>query len=126
MTFADKNIIVAYIDNGLIRDNPNFVKGKKGHKLPAGQDLIIKIDGEPLYILGRLFARKKFGRKKLIQIEQTGSANNPKKDQIKFEMFRYTKGVDEEMPNGKYRVSCYAYFPGLGGKRWGDNFEITA
>jgi len=63
--------------------------------------------------------------KKLIQIEQTGSLNNPEKDQIKFEMARFTKGTLEHMPKGKYRVSCYAYFSGTGGKRWGDNFEIA-
>lgn len=107
------------------RYNPNFIKGKGGNILKAGNDLIIKVDGNPEYILGRLFYRQRFGRKKLIQIEQTGSPNNPQKDQIQFEMGRFTKGNLEHMPKGKYRVSCYAYFRGIGGKRWADNFEIV-
>lgn len=107
------------------RYHPNFIKGANGNVLKSGDDLIIKIDGSPTYILGRLFVRQRFGRKKLIQIEQTGSPNNPEKDQITFEMTRFTKGNLEHMPKGKYRVSCYAYFPGIGGKRWGDNFEIV-
>lgn len=105
--------------------HPNFVSSKQGNILESGQNLIIKINGNPSYILGRLFYRKRFGRKKLIQIEQTGSPNNPKKNQIKFEMFRYTKGVLEEMPKGKYRISVYAYFSKTGGNRWSDNFEIS-
>ena len=105
--------------------HPNFIQGVGGNILKPGDDLIIKVDGNPLYILGRLFVRKSFGRKKLIQIEQTGSPNNPEKNQIKFEMSRFTKGNLEHMPKGHYRVSCYAYFSGTGGKRWGDNFEIA-
>lgn len=105
--------------------HPNFTSGKYGNILEPGKKLIIKIDGNPQYILGRLFCYQRFWRKKLIQIEQTGSYNNPEKNQIKFEMFRYTKGMLEEMPKGKYRVSVYAYFSNIGGKRWGDNFEIS-
>jgi len=108
------------------RYNPNFIEGKGGNILKAGDDLIIKVDREPSYIIGRLFYKKSLFRKKLIQIEQTGSANNPEKDQIKFEMSRFTKGNLEHMPKGKYRVSCYAYFPDIGGKRWGDDFEIVS
>lgn len=104
---------------------PNFVSSKQGNILRSGQNLIIKINGNPSYILGRLFYRKRFGRKKLIQIEQTGSPSNSKRTQIKFEMLRYTKNILEEMPKGKYSVSTYAYFPGIGGKRWDDNFEIS-
>lgn len=109
----------------MTRYNPNFTRGTNGNKLFSGKDLVIKIDGEPLYVLGRLFYRGFLGRKKLIQIEQTGSPRNPEKNQLKFEMTRYTKGKHEPMPKGNYRVSCYGYFPGLGGKRWGDNFEIV-
>lgn len=108
----------------MTRYNTNFVKGLNGNSLPSGKDLIIKIDGDPMYVLGRLFYRKSFGRKKLIQIEQTGSPRNPEKNQLKFEMQRFSKGTLKDMPKGKYRVSCYAYFTRLGGKRWGDNFQI--
>ena len=107
------------------RYHTNFVKAGRGNKLPVGQDLKIKIDDKPLYVLGRLFVITSWFRKKLIQIEQSGSPRNPKSNQLTFETKRYTKGHLENFPPGKYRVSCYGYFPGLGGKRWGDNFEIV-
>jgi len=106
------------------RYKPNFVRGMSGNKLYEGKDLIIDIEGSPLYVLGRLFKIGFLGRRKLIQIEQTGTPNNPQSDKLKFEMTRFSNGLPANMPPGKYRVSCYGYFPGLGGKRWGDNFEV--
>lgn len=106
------------------RFHPNFVKGLDGNKLKVGQDLVIKIDDKPLYIIGRLF-KGRWPLRRLIQIEQTGTKQNPERNQITFEMKAYLgKGKFGPMKPGKYRVSCYGYFPGLGGKRWGDNFEI--
>lgn len=104
--------------------HPNFVRGIGGNKLPQNTDLVIKIDGNPLYILGRLFVRSSWFRWKLIQIEQTGSPQNPQHDQITFEMVSYSKGEFKPMPPGKYKVSTYTYLTGIGGKRWTDEFEI--
>lgn len=108
----------------MTRYKPNFITGLSGNKLPKGKNLVIKIDDKPLYVLGRLFVRQFFGRKKLIQIEQTGSPRNPESNKLTFETKRFSKRKLEDFPPGKYRVSCYGYFPGLGGKRWADNFEI--
>ena len=104
--------------------NPNFIRGTSGNILEEGEDLVIKIDGNPVYIIGQLFKRKSFFRKNLIQIEQTGSRQNPQKDKITFEMkVRTPDGIKPMLP-GKYKVVTYAYLPGTGGKRWADNFEI--
>ncbi len=104
--------------------HPNFVRGLSGNKLPVGQDLIIKIDGEPLYIIAQLFKRKSFFRKNLIQIEQTGSRQNPQKDQVTLEMKEYVEGQLQPMEPGKYSVKTYTYISGVGGKRWSDDFEV--
>ena len=42
---------------------PNFVQGPGGNGLPIGRDLVIQIDGNPLYIIGQLFKKKSFFRK---------------------------------------------------------------
>lgn len=102
---------------------PNFEKGLGGNILPVGKDLVINVDGNPVYIIGQLFKRRFFWNQ-MIQIEQTGSRQNPEKDKITFEMKLRTSDGIKPMPAGKYRVITYAYIPGLGGKRWKDNFEI--
>lgn len=107
------------------RYHPNFTQGPNGNVLLVGTDLIIKLDGNPLYIIGQLFKRKSFFRKNLIQIEQTGSRQNPEKNQITFEMKEFlVRGEFQSMQPGKYRVVTYSYYPGTGGKRWGDDFEV--
>ncbi len=105
------------------RRSTNFHQGVRGNSLHAGQDLTITVKGSPVYIIGRLFKRTFYG-KKLIQIEQTGSRQNPEKNSITFEMKERKGGKTVDMPPGKYTVSNYAYFSGMGGKRWVDDFEI--
>ena len=107
------------------RRSTNFVQGVGGNVLKQGTNLIISISDNPLYILGRLFVKQSFFRWKLIQIEQTGSPQNPERDKITFEMTAYSKGEFKPMPPGEYKVSTYAYFIGLGGKRWTDKFEVV-
>jgi len=102
----------------------SFIRGRGGNVLEKGTDLTIKIAGSPVYIIGRLFRRTSRGMT-MIQIEQSGSRQNPRKGQIKFEMKVRERGRIKPMPAGKYRVSTYAYFKNLGGKRWGDSFEIV-
>lgn len=102
----------------------NFHKSRKGNALHVGEDLIIKIDNDPVYIIGRLFRRGML-RSKLIQIEQTGTKQNPQNDSIIFEMKERVQGKMVPMKPGKYTVSNYAYFTGIGGKRWKDKFEVV-
>jgi hypothetical protein len=102
------------------RYSTNFTQGVK-NELQVGRDLEIHVDGNPVYIIGQLFKKKSFFRKNLIQIEQTGSKQNPQKNHIVFEM-KVPGG--QPMEPGKYHVVTYAYFQGLGGKRWKDDFEI--
>ena len=102
---------------------PNFERGPGGNILPIGKDLVINIDGRPMYIIGQLF-RRKFFWWTLIQIEQTGTKQNPENDKITLEMKVRTPDGIMPMPRGKYRVITFAYLPGIGGKRWKDNFEI--
>ena len=106
------------------RRSTNFDRGVGGNVLPHGANLTITIADNPTYIIGRLFKRTWWG-KRMIQIEQTGTKQNPQNDSITFEMKERRRGETVPMPPGKYRVSTYAYFPGLGGKRWGDNFEVV-
>jgi hypothetical protein len=101
--------------------NPNFEKGTFGNSLVYGNDLVVKIEGKPVYIIGQLFERKSFGRKKLIQIEQTGSRGNPERDQITLEM---KKPDGSPMNKGKYTVRTYCYIKGRGGNSWTDKFEV--
>ena len=108
----------------MVKYNTNFVRGTSGNILPLGENLTISISGSPVYILGRLLVRQSFGRKKLIQIEQSGSRQNPDTASIKFEMAIRSKGKIQSMPIGNYRVESYAYFTESGGRKWGDNFEI--
>ena len=55
----------------------NFHKETGGNKLMQGQNLTITIDGDPTYVIGRLFKRGFLGiRNKLIQIEQSGHRSN--------------------------------------------------
>ena len=102
----------------------NFHKDLRGNALKAGENLTITIDGSPLYIIGRLFKRGIL-RSKLIQIEQTGTKQNPNSDSITFEMKERFQGNTLPMEPGKYTVTTYAYFSGKGGKRWKDKFEIV-
>ena len=101
----------------------NYIKGDLGNSLEQGQDLVIKIDGNPNYIIGQLF-QLKLGRPKMIQIEQTGTMQNPEKDRVTFEMTQRKRGKYLPMPKGKYRVFIYAYLTGIGGKRWKDDFQV--
>ena len=105
------------------RRTTNFHRGK-GNSLKVGEDLTITIAEKPLYIIGRLFKRGRL-RSKLIQIEQTGTKQNPNSDSITFEMKERFQGNTLPMEPGKYTVSTYAYFSGEGGKRWKDKFEIV-
>lgn len=107
------------------RYKPEFRKGEDGNVLDHGKDLVINVSGNPLYVIGQLYRGHFFLTRKLIQIEQTGSRQNPQKDNIVFEMKERTNGIIQPMTKGKYRVVIYAYFVGLGGKRWRDNFEIV-
>jgi len=100
----------------------NFHKEKTGNSLHVGEDLTIKIAGNPVYITGVLYKRKSFGRKQVIQIEQSGHRGNPSKDSITFEM--KDRG-GQPMEPGAFRVLTTAYFSGRGGNSWGDNFEIV-
>ena len=102
---------------------PNFERGVRGNILPVGKDLIINIDGDPMYIIGQLFKRRFFWPT-MIQIEQTGTKQNPMKDKITFEMKIRTPEGTRPMPPGKYKVVTFSYLRGIGGKRWKDNFEI--
>lgn len=103
--------------------HPNFKRGLAGNFLALGKDLVIKIDGNPMYIIGQLFKRKLFWSN-MIQIEQTGTKQNPEKDKITFEMKTRTPNGIVAMPPGKYKVVTYAYLPGIGGKHWKDDFEV--
>lgn len=100
---------------------PNFVKGKKGNCLLVGQDLIIKINGKPAYISGRLSKITPSGTR-VIQIEQTGTRQNPEKDRIKFEM-KTRRGLP--MKPGKYLVKTVANFTGRGENSWTDGFDVV-
>lgn len=100
----------------------NFVKGDSGNVLLHGNDLVVKIAGDPVYITGVLSKRKSFGRKNVIQIEQTGSRGNPEKDQITMEM-KQPNG--EPMERGNYNMKTTTYFNGQGGNGWSDDFEIV-
>jgi len=102
------------------RYNTNFAKGKHGNELFFDKLRII-IDDNPVYITGQLF-KNGFFKKKLIQIEQTGTRNNPQKDSIVFEMLNADK---TRMDKGTYTVKIYSYFDGLGGKSWTDKFELV-
>ena len=101
----------------------NFIQSDKGNAITQGMDLIIKIDGNPNYIIGQLF-QYKLGRPKMIQIEQTGTMQNPEKDRVTFEMTQRKRGKNVPMPKGKYRAVIYAYISGVGGKRWKDDFQV--
>ena len=101
----------------------NFEKGDKGNSIRQGVDLTIKIGDNPHYIIGQLI-QLKMGRKKLIQIEQTGTMQNPQKDSITFEMVQKKRGSYSPLPKGKYRTVCYAYLTGKGGRRFTDDFEV--
>ena len=101
----------------------NYIQSDKGNSLQQGQDLVIKIDGNPNYIIGQLF-QYKLGRRRMIQIEQTGTMQNPEKDRVTFEMVNRRRGKYVPMDKGKYRVVIYAYLTGIGGKRWTDDFQV--
>ena len=100
----------------------NFIKGVGGNVLQSGLDLVITVNGNPVYITGVLYKRQSFGRKKVLQIEQTGSRGNPEKDQITLEM-KQPDGTPMEA--GKYAIKTYSYFTGKGGNSWYDKFEVV-
>ncbi len=102
----------------------NFSQTDKGNGIQQGQDVVIKIDGNPNYIIGQLF-QYKLGRPRMIQIEQTGTMQNPEKDRVTFEMSLRKRSKTVPMPKGKYRVVIYAYLTGVGGKRWKDDFQVV-
>jgi len=101
----------------------NFIQGDKGNSIQQGQDVVIKIDGNPNYIIGQLI-QYHLGRRKLIQIEQTGTMQNPEKDRVTFEMVKKKGRKYSPMKTGKFRVVIYAYISGVGGKKWTDDFEV--
>lgn len=85
----------------------NFQRGTKGNMLPFGcRELKIKIAGSK-WVAGRL-DMKKNGQWKVIQIEQTGTKNNPWKDKVVFEMLKIQDGKVVPMPPGDYRVTLRA------------------
>ncbi len=100
----------------------NFHREKTGNSLHQGEDLTITIGDEPHVVTGKLYIRK-FLRKQLIQIEQSGHKGNPSNNSITFEM----KGrTNQPMKRGKYRVETKAnYYPKRWENDWGDNFEIV-
>jgi len=103
------------------RYSSNLHAGTKGNALNQGEDLEIAIADNPSYIIGQLFSFKN-GRKKLIQLEQTGTPQNPQRDSIIFEM---SQRNGSDMEKGSYMAITYSYLPGIGGKRWRDKFEIV-
>ena len=102
----------------------NFHRGKKGNALSVGEDLNIKRGNDCVYIIGRLFKIKRFGFKKMIQIEQTGTRQNPESNSITFEMKKRKNGKTIPMPKGKYLVTSYVYRKKIGGTRYKDKFEV--
>lgn len=102
----------------------NFHKGKHGNTLAYGTPLVITIPGSPTYIAGILYKLGIFGRKKAIQIEQTGSRNNPSHDSITFEMKKYEDHRLVPMGKGKYMVIIRAALPGQGDGGFRDKFVI--
>lgn len=103
----------------MVKITTNFVKGRHGNTLVEDK-LTITISDNPTYITGQLFKNGIF-RKKLIQIEQTGTPNNPQSNSITFEMYKHGK---VRMDSGTYTVKTYAYFSGIGGKSWTDKFHF--
>lgn len=75
--------------------------------LPFGKrELKIKIkDSE--WVAGRL-AMKKHGSWNIIQIEQSGTKNNPWKDKVVFEMLKIQDGKIVSLPPGEYMVKVSA------------------
>lgn len=108
--------------------NTNFHRGLrvKGNALNWGEDLIITVPGLPIYITAELFKRKGlFGLKRnLIQIEQTGTKQNPSNETISLELKRRKAGKMVNMDRGKYAVKIIAHFNGVGEKHWYDKFEV--
>jgi hypothetical protein len=99
----------------------NLHRELSGNSLHYGEDLTITVSDNPKYVAGRLMKLKSFGRKQVIQIEQTGHKNNPSKDSITFEM----KNADgSNMERGKYRYQI-KYDNGFSDQGIGDNFEIV-
>ena len=98
----------------------NFHKEKTGNSLHVGEDLTIRIGGNPLYVAGVLYKQKAFWRWQVIQIEQTGHRSNPSKEAITFEM----KDRGGAMSPGNYRVKTKC---NIGGQEfgWDDKFEIV-
>jgi len=106
----------------------NFHKGTSGNVLSIGEDLTITRDEKCWYVIGRLFKIDDNGHPKLIQIEQTGSRQNPHPNSITFEMKQRENGETVPLPIGNYFVSCYVSFKPDAkkgrGSRFGDQFEI--
>lgn len=103
----------------MVKYSTNFVKGKHGNTL-VEDELKISLNGNPVYITGQLFKNGMF-RKKLIQLEQTGTRANPDPNSITFEMYKPGK---VRMESGTYTIKTYAYFKGVGGKSWTDKFHL--
>lgn len=100
--------------------NTNFHKEKTGNSLYQDEDLTVKISPAPIYAAGVLYKRLSFGRKKVIQLEQTNHKGNKSKDSITFEMIQPN---GQRMEAGEYRIEVRANF-GYGDNGWGDNFEV--
>lgn len=103
----------------------NFHKGKTGNALRVGENLTIQRKGENCeYIIGRLFKIDTNGKPQMIQIEQTGTKQNPQTNSITFELKQRENGKTISMPPGKYLVTSYTYLMDRGGSRFEDYFEI--
>ena len=89
--------------------HPNFHSSNRGNAISRGSDLVVKIDGAA-WTSGILYRSAWLGlRKKYLQIEQTGTKNNPERNQVTFEMKAYDKKTKTvtDMPPGKYGIIIY-------------------
>lgn len=92
----------------------NFQRGQKGNMLSFGTpELKIKIEGAR-WMAGRLSMRKGNGFK-VIQIEQSGTKNNPWNDKIVFELVKKNGKSTSPLPSGEYRITVRAGKAGVQG-----------
>lgn len=100
----------------------NFQRGQQGNMLPYGKkNLIVRIPGAR-WVAGRLSQKIIDGSYKVIQIEQTGTRNNPWQDTIVFEMIKVQGGEIVSMERGEYRITIRAMKRSVVGVR--DEFYI--
>jgi len=100
----------------------NFQRGDHGNMLRYGKkNLIVRIPGAR-WVAGRLSQKRQNGSYKVIQIEQTGTRNNPWKDTIVFEMLKVDGGQIVPMSLGGYRITVRAMKRSVVGVR--DEFYV--